>query len=176
MAGEVSTSNGSTALGSQANHNGGMASPLPFLRMTLFVENARLNNLTGLLKPNPYTEVIVDGKPPKKTEISKSSYHPKWHTEMSLHVTPYSKLVFRVYDHSTFKKDALLGDCSLDLYSVAIWIFLYLIYLHFLLFFVLILFFNIFLFFFDITCSLCIYIFCQFLHLLFIFFITIFLL
>ena len=25
--------------------------------MTLFVENARLNNLTGLLKPNPYTEV-----------------------------------------------------------------------------------------------------------------------
>ena len=29
----------------------------------------------------------------------------------SLHVTPYSKLVFRVYDHSTFKKDALLGDC-----------------------------------------------------------------
>ena len=33
-------------------------------------------------------------------------------------MTPYSKLVFRVYDHSTFKKDALLGDCSLDLYSV----------------------------------------------------------
>jgi hypothetical protein len=36
----------------------------------------------------------------------------------SLHVTPYSKIVFRIYDHSTFKKDALLGDCSLDLYSV----------------------------------------------------------
>ena len=32
----------------------------------------------------------------------------------SLHVTPYSKLVFRVYDHSTFKKDALLGDCRYD--------------------------------------------------------------
>ena len=32
-------------------------SPPPFARMTLFVENARLNNLTGLLKPNPYTEV-----------------------------------------------------------------------------------------------------------------------
>ena len=28
----------------------------PLARMTLFVENARLNNLTGLLKPNPYTE------------------------------------------------------------------------------------------------------------------------
>ena len=27
--------------------------------MTLFVENARLNNLTGLLKPNPYTEVDI---------------------------------------------------------------------------------------------------------------------
>jgi len=125
MAGESTTGNGSATMGNHAamgngqpNHNGSLASPVPFLRMSLFVENARLNNLTGLLKPNPYTEVIVDGKPPKKTEISKSSYHPKWHTEMSLHVTPYSKLVFRVYDHSTFKKDALLGDCSLDLYSV----------------------------------------------------------
>ena len=38
---------------------------------------------------------------------------------LSLTVTPYiSKIVFRVYDHGTFKKDALLGDCSLDLYSV----------------------------------------------------------
>ena len=50
--------------------------------MTLVVDNARLNNVTGLLKPSPYTEVILDGKPPKKTEISKSSYHPKWHHEI----------------------------------------------------------------------------------------------
>ena len=34
----------------------------PLARMTLFVENARLNNLTGLLKPNPYTEVSFQCK------------------------------------------------------------------------------------------------------------------
>ena len=30
-------------------------------------------------------QVIVDGKPPKKTDISKSSYHPKWHCEIRWH-------------------------------------------------------------------------------------------
>ena len=40
--------------------------------------------------------MIVDGKPPKKTEISKSSYHPKWHTEMrflcAIHQNPISNI------------------------------------------------------------------------------------
>ena len=89
-----------------------------FLQMNLSLDNARLSNVTGLLKPNPYAEVIVDGKPPKKTETCKSSYHPKWHQELTVVVTPYSKIVFRVYDHSILKKDALLGDCCLDLYSL----------------------------------------------------------
>ena len=98
--------------------NGSAAFPAKFLQMSLTVDNARLNNVAGLLKPNPYAEVIVDGKPPKKTEISKSSYHPKWHCDFTVVVTPYSKIVFRVYDHSILKKDALLGDCCLDLYSL----------------------------------------------------------
>ena len=89
-----------------------------FLQMHLSLDNARLNNVTGLLKPNPYAEVIVDGKPPKKTETCKSSYHPKWQSDFTVVVTPYSKIVFRVYDHSILKKDALLGDCCLDLYSL----------------------------------------------------------
>jgi len=98
--------------------NGSAAFPAKFLQMNLTVDNARLNNVAGLLKPNPYAEVIVDGKPPKKTEISKSSYHPKWHCDLTVVVTPYSKIVFRVYDHSILKKDSLLGDCCLDLYSL----------------------------------------------------------
>ena len=97
---------------------GGAAFHNKFLQMNLSLDNARLNNVTGLLKPNPYAEVIVDGKPPKKTETCKSSYHPKWHHELTVVVTPYSKIVFRVYDHSILKKDALLGDCCLDLYSL----------------------------------------------------------
>ena len=102
--------------------NGGVGGGTPFqnkfLQMSLSLDNARLNNVTGLLKPNPYAEVIVDGKPPKKTETCKSSYHPKWQSEFTVVVTPYSKIVFRVYDHSILKKDALLGDCCLDLYSL----------------------------------------------------------
>jgi len=99
---------------------GGAGAPFQnkFLQMNLSLDNARLNNVTGLLKPNPYAEVIVDGKPPKKTETCKSSYHPKWQSDFTVVVTPYSKIVFRVYDHSILKKDALLGDCCLDLYSL----------------------------------------------------------
>ena len=99
---------------------GGTAVPFQnkFLQMNLSLDNARLNNITGLLKPNPYAEVIVDGKPPKKTETCKSSYHPKWQNNFTVVVTPYSKIVFRVYDHSILKKDSLLGDCCLDLYSL----------------------------------------------------------
>ncbi|XP_023336886.1 E3 ubiquitin-protein ligase Su(dx), partial [Eurytemora carolleeae] len=88
-----------------------------YMQLAVTLDHADLNT-TGLLKPDPYVEIIVDGKPPKKTEIYKSSYHPKWQAEISVIVTAYSKLVFRVYNHSTFKKDSLLGNCSLDLYSV----------------------------------------------------------
>ena len=37
--------------------------------MSMNVACARIDSgAGGLLKPNPYVEVIVDGKPPKKTE------------------------------------------------------------------------------------------------------------
>jgi len=109
---------GGGAGGGAVQNGNGPFSPNKYMQMSLLVENARLDNVTGLLKPNPYAEVIVDGKPPKKTEIYKSSYHPKWRTDFSVIVTPYSKIVFRVYDHSILKKDSLLGDCSLDLFSL----------------------------------------------------------
>ena len=80
-----------------------------YMQLAVTLDHADLNT-TGLLKPDPYVEIIVDGKPPKKTEIYKSSYHPKWQAEISVIVTAYSKLVFRVYNHSTFKKDSLLGE------------------------------------------------------------------
>ena len=72
----------------------------------------------GLLKPNPYVEVIVDGKPPKKTETVKSTYQPKWETDMTVVVTPFSKILYRLFDHSSFKKDAVLGEHTMDLYTV----------------------------------------------------------
>ena len=55
--------------------------------MTLFVENARLNNLTGLLKPNPYTEasfryknaplvqpIIIRSNPPTEKYLTTYDY------------------------------------------------------------------------------------------------------
>ena len=60
----------------------------------------------------------VDGKPPKKTEICKSTYQPRWNEPITLLVTPYSKILFRLYDHSSFKKDTLVGEYTLNLYNV----------------------------------------------------------
>lgn len=92
--------------------------PPQFSQLSLTVDCARLNGTSGLLKPNPYVEVIVDGKPPRKTDTQKSTYQPKWEDELTLLVTPYSKLLFRLYDHSLLKKDTLLGEETLELYSL----------------------------------------------------------
>jgi len=87
-----------------------------FFQLALNVDCARLTPTSGLLKPNPYVEVILDGKPPKRTEICKSTYQPRWSEPMTVLVTPYSKLLFRLYDHSAFKKDTLVGEGSFELY------------------------------------------------------------
>merc|ERR1719510_2082458 len=89
-----------------------------FSQLSLTLNCGRINASTGLLKPNPYVEVTVDGKPPKKTEICKSTYQPRWNDSITLLVTPYSKILFRLYDHSSFKKDSLVGEYTLNLYNV----------------------------------------------------------
>ena len=35
-------------------------------------------------------------------------------------VTPYTKVLFRVYDHSAFKKDSLVGECVIELYGILV--------------------------------------------------------
>lgn len=49
-----------------------------YMQLAVTLDRADLHTALGLLKPDPYVEVIADGKPPKKTEIYRSSYHPKW--------------------------------------------------------------------------------------------------
>ena len=96
------------------------ASAPQFFQLSVNVDCARLNSTSSLLKPNPYVEVIVDGKPPKKTETCKSTYQPHWTDSLTLLVTPYSKILFRLYDHSAFKKDSLLGEASVELYGILV--------------------------------------------------------
>ncbi len=139
----ASVSNGETASGAPSASgqvslaaDGGVALPVPtasavavatgqtrahpqFSQLSLTVNCARIDSgAGGLLRPNPYVEVVVDGKPPKKTETAKGTYQPKWETELTVVVTPYSKILFRLFDHSAFKRDALLGEHTMDVYTV----------------------------------------------------------
>ncbi|XP_064155495.1 itchy E3 ubiquitin protein ligase b [Anguilla rostrata] len=63
--------------------------------------------------PSPYVEVAVDGQS-KKTEKCNNTHSPKWKQPLTVIVTPFSKLVFRVWSHQTLKSDILLGTATLE--------------------------------------------------------------
>uniref|UniRef100_A0A672PD23 E3 ubiquitin-protein ligase n=1 Tax=Sinocyclocheilus grahami TaxID=75366 RepID=A0A672PD23_SINGR len=63
--------------------------------------------------PSPYVEVCVDGQS-KKTEKCNNTHSPKWKQPITVIVTPFSKLIFRVWSHQTLKSDILLGVAMLD--------------------------------------------------------------
>ncbi len=59
--------------------------PCYFCQLSLHVDNAKLvSSSTALLKPNPYVEVVVDGKPPKKTDVAKATYQPRYEHPVKL--------------------------------------------------------------------------------------------
>uniref|UniRef100_A0A8C7TV54 E3 ubiquitin-protein ligase n=1 Tax=Oncorhynchus mykiss TaxID=8022 RepID=A0A8C7TV54_ONCMY len=58
--------------------------------------------------PSPYVEVAVDGQS-KKTEKCNNTHNPKWKQSLTVILTPFSKLIFRVWSHQTLKADILLG-------------------------------------------------------------------
>ncbi|KAG7478362.1 hypothetical protein MATL_G00079690 [Megalops atlanticus] len=63
--------------------------------------------------PSPYVEVAVDGQS-KKTEKCNNTHSPKWKQPLTVIVTPFSKLIFRVWSHQTLKADILLGMATLE--------------------------------------------------------------
>uniref|UniRef100_A0AAY5KUL8 E3 ubiquitin-protein ligase n=1 Tax=Esox lucius TaxID=8010 RepID=A0AAY5KUL8_ESOLU len=63
--------------------------------------------------PSPYVEVAVDGQS-KKTEKCSNTHSPKWKQPLTVIVTPFSKLIFRVWSHQTLKSDVLLGVATLE--------------------------------------------------------------
>lgn len=82
------------------------------------MECAHLRGSSSFLKPNPYVELSIDDKCPRKTEIVKNTYQPKWNEEIEVLVTPRSMLSFRVIDHNSFRKDATLGEKKFNLYQI----------------------------------------------------------
>lgn len=91
-----------------------------FYQLSITFECAHLKNVssTFLLKPNPYIELYVDGVFVKKTEVVKCTYQPKWNEEYTVLVTPHSRLCFQVRDHSTFRKDVVIGQRMVELYHI----------------------------------------------------------
>lgn len=90
-------------------------------------------------KPSPYVEILVDGKVVRKTEAVKNTHEPTWSNEtftvyesqylnqndspllMSYFlcrlVTTTSKCLLRLYSHSTFKRDLVLGEGRVDIHK-----------------------------------------------------------
>ncbi|KAJ3585994.1 hypothetical protein NHX12_012396 [Muraenolepis orangiensis] len=73
-----------------------------------------LENRKNWFGPSPYVEVTVDAQS-KKTLTCNNTYSPKWKQPLTVIVTPFSKLLFRLWSHQTLKADVLLGIATLDL-------------------------------------------------------------
>lgn len=68
--------------------------------------------------PDVYVELNVDDSPLHKTECLKSTYSPRWDTQFTILITPYSKLTFKVFTRTqNGTKDNLLGDNSINLFD-----------------------------------------------------------
>ncbi|GLH02563.1 E3 ubiquitin-protein ligase Nedd-4 [Gryllus bimaculatus] len=89
-----------------------------FHQLSVTVECAHLRTSGSLFKPNPYVELAIDDKAPRRTEVVKCTYQPKWNEEFTVLVTPRSVLHFRLRDHSSFRKDTLLGEKRVPLLEV----------------------------------------------------------
>ncbi|XP_061758463.1 E3 ubiquitin-protein ligase Itchy-like [Nerophis ophidion] len=84
-------------------------------QLQIIVLSAKLKeNKKNWFGPSPYVEVTVDGQS-KKTEKCNNTHSPKWKQPLTVIVTPFSKLVFRVWSHQTLKADILLGIAMLDI-------------------------------------------------------------
>ncbi|XP_007578090.1 E3 ubiquitin-protein ligase Itchy-like [Poecilia formosa] len=87
----------------------------PKAQLQITVLSAKLKeNKKNWFAPSPYVEVTVDGQS-KKTEKCNSTHSPKWKQPLTVIVTPFSKLVFRVWSHQTLKTDVFLGMAMLDI-------------------------------------------------------------
>ncbi|XP_077573493.1 itchy E3 ubiquitin protein ligase b [Stigmatopora nigra] len=84
-------------------------------QLQIIVLSAKLKeNKKNWFGPSPYVEVTVDGQS-RKTEKCSNTRSPKWKQPLMVIVTPFSKLVFRVWSHQTLKSDILLGMAKLDI-------------------------------------------------------------
>ncbi|XP_063700495.1 E3 ubiquitin-protein ligase Su(dx) [Culicoides brevitarsis] len=97
---------------SQGNH--AAVAGQGYHQLSVTIEHGSLRN-NGFLKPNPYVELSIDNKSIRKTEFVKNSTVPKWNEEFTILVTHMSVLHFKVLDHSSFRKDSVIGEQTVHL-------------------------------------------------------------
>ena len=66
-------------------------------------------------KSDHYAELIVDGEPPRRTEIIRKTLEPKWEDLFTVLVTPYSNIEFRVMVKQSVRNDVVVGTTKIDL-------------------------------------------------------------
>ncbi|OWR44915.1 ubiquitin protein ligase [Danaus plexippus plexippus] len=89
-------------------------------QLSLTVESANIRN-SGLFKPNPYLQVVVDDKISRRTEVLKNTQHPKWKEDFTVLVTPQSQMLFRLADHHSFRKDHIIGEKRIGLFQILLY-------------------------------------------------------
>ncbi|XP_064610823.1 NEDD4-like E3 ubiquitin-protein ligase WWP1 [Liolophura sinensis] len=102
---------------------GARASSSPqFGQLEVTIQSAKLSSLGGLFssKPDAFVELSVDGQPPRRTEVVKKSSTPKWDEHITVLVTPYSKLEFRVLNQNHIRANSLLGQVQVDLHPLLV--------------------------------------------------------
>ncbi|XP_041375572.1 NEDD4-like E3 ubiquitin-protein ligase WWP1 [Gigantopelta aegis] len=89
-------------------------------QLQVTIQSAKLTTTGGIFssKPDTYLELSVDGQPPRKTDISKKTTTPKWDEHFTVLVTPYSKLEFKVLAQNSIRTDTLIGQSSVDVYTL----------------------------------------------------------
>jgi len=92
-----------------------------FFQLNCKVISAKLksNNASWLSgKGDHYAELVVDNEPPRKTEVQRKTLEPKWEEVVTVLVTPYSFIEFRVLMKQAMRSDQLVGSVKLDLYDL----------------------------------------------------------
>lgn len=99
---------------------GGASSNPTLSQLQVTIQSAKLTQVGGLFstRPDPYLELIVDGQPPRKTEVVRKTTTPKWDEHFTVLVTPYSKLELRVLSSNSIRTDTLLGQVTIVLYTL----------------------------------------------------------
>ncbi|BFZ19909.1 hypothetical protein BsWGS_22948 [Bradybaena similaris] len=89
-------------------------------QLIVTVSSAKLSTSGSLFssKPDPYLEVSVDGQPPRKTDVCRKTYSPKWDENFTVLVTPYSKLDFKVLSSNSVRTDTIIGHAVIELYPL----------------------------------------------------------